>query len=124
MQKKNDLFVMTKTKDLAKYIITVTEKSPKKFRFTLVVRLQNYILDAIEYIYLANSAPIGDERLELQKKARTTLSMLDYFAGLAYEQECVLLKQYEQISKQIAECLLYLGKWIGSTSRVSGNNQA
>ena len=108
---------MTITKDLAKYIITVTEKSPKKFRFTLVVRLQNYILDAIEYIYLANSALTGNERLALQKKARTTLSMLDYFAGLAYEQECILAKQYEQISKQIAECLLYLGKWIGSTSK-------
>ena len=108
---------MTKTKDLAKYIITVTEKSPKKFRFTLVVRLQNYILDVIEKIYLANSLPQGEERLELQKRARTTLSMLDYFAGLAYEQECILPKQYEQISKQVAECLLYLGKWIGSTTR-------
>ena len=117
MQKKNDLFVMTKTKDLAKYIITVTEKSPKRFRFTLVVRMQNYILDVIEKIYLANSKPLGEERLSLQKEARTTLSMLDYFAGLAFEEECILAKQYEQISKQIAECLLYLGKWIGSTSK-------
>ena len=117
MQKKNDLFVMTKTKDLAKYIITVTEKSPKKFRFTLVVRLQNYILDVIENIYLANASFDPDERLALQREARTKLSMLDYFAGLAYEQECILPKQYEQISKQIAECLLYLGKWIGSTTR-------
>jgi len=105
MHKKNDLFVMTKTKDLAKYIITVTEKSPQKFRFTLVVRMQNYILDAIESIYLANASPIGEERLALQKKARTQLSMPDYFSGIAYEQECILQKQYEQISKQIAECL-------------------
>lgn len=118
MQKKSDLYVMTKTKELAKYIITVTEKSPKKFRFTLVVRMQNYILDAMETIYLANSLSIGEERLSLQRKARTTLSMLDYFAGLAYEQECILFKQYEQISKQVAECLLYLGKWIGSTAKM------
>lgn len=117
MQKKSDLFVMTKTKDLAKYIITVTEKSPKKFRFTLVVRLQNYILDAIESIYLANSSFNKTERLEYQRRARTQLSMLDYFAGLAYEQECILPKQYEQISKQVAECLLYLGKWIASTQK-------
>lgn len=45
---KSELFVMTKAKDLAKYILTITEKSPKKFRFTLVVRIQNYILDGIE----------------------------------------------------------------------------
>lgn len=36
MPKKSDLYVMTTAKDLAKYILTVTEKSPKKFRFTLV----------------------------------------------------------------------------------------
>ena len=118
MQKKHDLFVMTKTKDLAKYILTVTEKSPKKFRFTLVVRLQNYILDAMEYIYLANAERDVFKRIELQNKAKTNLSMLDYFAQLAQEQECILFKQYEQISKQQAECLLYLGKWIASTTKM------
>ncbi len=117
MQKKNDLFVMTKAKDLAKYIITVTEKSPKKFRFTLVVRLQNYILDAIELIYKANCSRDVVERLRLQEEARVKLSLLDYFAGIAYEQECILFRQYEQISKQQAECLLYLGKWMASTRK-------
>lgn len=115
MQKKSDLYVFTKTKDLAKYIITVTEKSPKKFRFTLVVRLQNYILDAMENIYLANSSRDISERLAYQDKAKTLLSMLDYFAQIAFEEECILQKQYEQISKQQAECLLYLGKWRAST---------
>lgn len=117
MQKKNDLFVMTKTKDLAKYIITVTEKSPKKFRFTLVVRLQNYILDAIENIYTANTLYAPLDRLKYQETARLKLSMLDYFAGLAYEQGCILLKQYEQISKQVAESLLYLRKWTATTQK-------
>lgn len=115
MQKKNDLFVMTKAKDLANYIITVTEKSPKKFRFTLVVRLQNYILDVIEALYLANSENDIPKRIKLQDRAKTLLSMLDYFAQIAYEQQCILQKQYEYISKLQAECLLYLGKWRAST---------
>ncbi len=34
-QKKSELYVLTKAKELSKYVITVTEKSPKKFRFTL-----------------------------------------------------------------------------------------
>lgn len=117
MQKKNELFVMTKTKDLAKYIITVTEKSPKKFRFTLVVRLQNYILDAIETIYRANLEKDINKRLELQYKAKGLLSMLDYFAQIAHEQQCILFKQYEQIAKMQAESLTYLGKWIASTTK-------
>lgn len=69
-QRKSDLYVMTKTKDLAKYILTVTEKSPKKFRFTLVVRIQNYILDTIENIYLANTEKNIDIRYQYQQKAK------------------------------------------------------
>ena len=122
MQKKSDLYVMTKTKNLAKYIITITEKSPKKFRFTLVVRLQNYILDVIENIYLANAEKDKEKRLLLQNKAKTLLSMLDYFAGIAFEQDCILFKQYEQIAKQQAECLLYLNKWIASTTKMVSTN--
>jgi len=33
---KSDLYVITKAKELAKYVVVVTEKSPKKYRFTLV----------------------------------------------------------------------------------------
>lgn len=118
MQKKNELFVMTKAKDLAKYIFTITEKSPKKFRFTLVARLQNFILDIIQSIHLANSEKDYNKRLILQDKARGDLAMLDYFSGIAFEVECILFKQYEQISKSIAECLLYLKKWVASTKKL------
>lgn len=117
MQKKSDLYVVTKAKDLAKYVLTVTEKSPVKFRFTLVVRLQNYILDVLEHLYLANSLPLGKERQAEQEKAKTKLAMLDYFAGLAAEQKCILFKQYEQIALQQAECLLYLNKWVASDKK-------
>jgi hypothetical protein len=117
MQKKNDLFVITKAKDLAKYIITVAEKSPVKYRFTLIVRLQNYILDVLENLYLANNTKLGKQRRQHQETAKTQLSMLDYFAGLAAEQSCILFKQYEQISKQQAECLLFLNKWIASDAK-------
>ena len=120
--KKHQLYVMTKAKDLAKYIITITEKSPKKFRYTLVARLQNHILDIIENLHLANSYERGSkERLELQESAKRKLVLLDYIAQLAMEQECILFKQYEQISKQQAETLMYLNKWATSDKKIAGN---
>ena len=82
-----------------------------------MVRLQNYILDVLEHLYLANNLPLGDERKKEQESAKTTLAMLAYFAGLAAEQKCILFKQYEQIALQQAECLLYLGKWIASDQK-------
>ena len=54
-KKKSTLVVMTKARELAKYIFDSCEKSPKKFRFTLCTKLENYCLNVIEYIYVANS---------------------------------------------------------------------
>lgn len=42
-----ELLVVTKAKDLCNYIITITEKSPKKFRFVFVNRMLNLSLDII-----------------------------------------------------------------------------
>ena len=117
MQKKNDLFVVAKTKDLAKYIITVTEKSPVKYRFTLVTRLQNYVLDVLENLYMANGSELGEKRRAYQNEAKLKLGMTDYFAALAAEQEVILFKQYKQIGLQVAEALLYLNKWIASDEK-------
>ncbi len=123
MQKKNSLFVMTKVKDLTNYIITVTEKSPKKFRFTLVDRMQNYCLDIIENIHIANSKIVANERLVYQEKAKVLLGLLGYVAEISYKQTCITYKQFEQISLQQAESLLYLKKWINSNvSLVSTEN--
>ncbi len=50
----NELSVISKAKNLCAYIMTVTERSPKRFRFTLVSRLQNYSLDVITALISAN----------------------------------------------------------------------
>ncbi|MBO4640407.1 MAG: four helix bundle protein [Treponema sp.] len=116
--KKSELYVITKAKELAKYVITVTEKSPKKFRFTLVVRLQNYCLDIIEKLLLANMLPLSDlKRLKYQQKAGRLLNLLGYFSMICMESGCILPNQFENISKLQAECLLFLGKWIDSDKK-------
>ena len=118
--KKSELYVITKAKELAKYVITVTEKSPKKFRFTLVARIQNFCLDAIEEVYTANSLPLEDERLLHQKKAGEAFDKIGYFSMLALEVQCILPAQFENISKLQAECSLFLGKWIASDKKRRG----
>lgn len=51
--KEDELTVITRAKELCQYILLVTDRSPKKFRFTLVSLMQNYALDIIENLYLA-----------------------------------------------------------------------
>ena len=105
---QSELAVITKAKDLCSYVMTVTDKSPKRFRFTLVAKLQNYALDIIENLYRANEVFVkaGDrekaqQRIDFQHQALTELKLLGYMAQLSMEQGCILPKQYEQITKKI-----------------------
>jgi hypothetical protein len=117
-EKKSDLAVVTKAKNLCTYIMTVTQKSPKQFRFTFVSRLQNLSLDIIENIYRANETTLGDkERLSWQRRGLTSIKILAYFAELALTQGCILAKQYEQIAKLAADCQYLLGAWINSDKK-------
>ncbi len=116
MEKKSQLYVLVKAKSLASYVFTITEKSPNKFRFTLVNRLQNYTLDIIESILKGNASRDVTYRLEEQQKVKSLLNLLDAFAEIAMQQGCLLIKQYEVISKIVAETLDYLHKWQMATS--------
>ena len=53
-RKQSELQVITKARDLCSYVMTVTQKSPKHFRYTFVSRLQDLTLSVIENLYLAN----------------------------------------------------------------------
>lgn len=124
----SDLAVITKTKQLCLYVMQVTEKSPKRFRFTFVSRMQNLALDVVEDLFRANETFVskGDEtalarRLELQHEASTSLKMLVYVAEMAMGQDCITGKQYEQISKQSFDVGNLIGGWINSDKKRSGH---
>lgn len=127
MAAQSELTVITKAKDLCGYVLATTEKSPKRFRFTLVSRMQNLALDMIERIYRANevymAGPTREQaaakRLDLQHGALTSAKLLGYMALLAREQGCILPRQYEQITKLISDCQNLLGAWINSDRKRS-----
>lgn len=124
---QSELSVITKAKDLCSYIMTVTDKSPKRFRFTLVAKLQGYALNIIESLYRANEVYVrrGDavragQRLDFQHQALTEIKLLGYMAQLAMEQGCILPKQYEQITKKAHDCQNMAGAWINSNRKRLG----
>ena len=124
---KSELLIITKSKDLASYVLAVTQNSPKHFRYTFVSRMQNLVLDIIENLYRANDTLFrrGDQesfrvRQEYQHKAMTDIRLLAYIAQLAMEQKCILPKQFEQISIGTTDCLRILGAWISSDRRRMG----
>lgn len=125
MEKKTELSVITKSKELCNYILTVTEKSPKRFRFTLTGKIQNYALNVIEmlikaneiYVYETNrtlNMQLVQERVHMQRGAMTNLKLLSYMVQVAMEQQCILPKQYEQITRKVYDCQNLLGAWMKS----------
>lgn len=112
----NDLMVITVAKKLAAYVITVTEKSPKKFRGVFVNRMQNYCLDTLEYLLQANFTRMDSienkkKREVNQKEAVVKMKLLGYMAMLAESSGCILKKQYKQISIQLSEVINLIVAW-------------
>lgn len=112
----NDLMVITIMKKLGAYVVSVTEKSPAKFRGVFVNRMQNFCLDTLEYLLQANFIRLDSEvnknkREEYQKEAIIKLKMLGYIAMISENAGCILFRQYKQISIQIGETIKLITAW-------------
>lgn len=122
---ESELTVITRAKELCQYILVITDKSPKKFRFTLVSRLQNYSLSVIEHLFKANQQFAGEgktdeqyeKRLSLQQEAMTELRLLAYISMIARESQCILPKQQSHISMKIVETQRLLYAWMKSDEK-------
>ena len=104
-----DLRVITKAKQLAKHTLIMTANArryPKKFRFSLVDKMQNKALEIYEMLFEANRTDIKDykrERLELQTKAITYCDELMYFIELSYELNIINSGSMESWSKIVMD---------------------
>jgi hypothetical protein len=112
----NDLIVITKTKKLGAYIFQITEKSPAKFRGTIIKSLHGYVLSAIENLTKANFIRMDGidkkkMRENFQLNAITDLKMLGYIATLAESSGCILTKQLKQIAMQLGESINLAAAW-------------
>ena len=115
------MLVITETKRLIDYVFLVTEKSPKKFRYSFVNKIHNLLMEIIELLYIANSIDVMNiDRLSKQKDVIVKFEILDYICELSMRQKCLLFNQYENISNYINLCMKYLNGWINSDIKRRG----
>ena len=104
-----ELKVILKAKELAKHTLRVTSNAnryPKKWRFSLVDKMQNKSLAIYEKLHEANRTDIKDyrrERLELQTKAITYCDQLLYYIELSHELQILNEKSMEYWSKMVCD---------------------
>ena len=110
-----EMAVFTAAKKMSEYIFVITEKSPKKFRWSIITRLQNASVDVVENLYRANFERGTDERIAYQKSALVSMNLLDFFTETARSKQAISVHQAAVIGKQIVECKKLLNGWVKAT---------
>lgn len=106
---ENDLQVILKAKALAKHTLQITSncnRYPKKYRFSLVDKMQNKALEIYEYLNEANRTDLKDyarERSELQTKAITHCDELLFYIELSHELNIINVGSMEYWSKMVKD---------------------
>lgn len=106
---ETELKVIIKSKDLAEHTLRVTSNCntyPKKYRFSLVDKMQNKSLEIYEYLYEANRTDLQlyrKERSELQTKAITHCDELLFYIELSMKLNIINMQRMEYWSKMVKD---------------------
>lgn len=106
---ETDLKVILKAKELAEHTLRVTSncnRYPKKYRFSLVDKMQNKALEIYEYLHEANRTDLREyarERSELQTMAITHCDELLFYIELSYKLNIINDKSMGYWSKMVTD---------------------
>lgn len=101
--------VILQAKNLAEHTFRITSncnRYPKKYRFSLVDKMQNKALEIYEYLYEANRTNLEtclEERSELQTKAITQCDELLFYIELSMKLNIINVKSMEYWSKMVTD---------------------
>lgn len=106
---ESELKVILKAKDLCEHTLRITSncnRYPKKFRFSLVDKMQIKALEIYEYLYEANRTDLKNyarERSELQTKAITHCDELLFYIELSHKLGIINIQSMEYWSKMVTD---------------------
>ena len=106
-----------KAQALAEHTLKVTSncnRYPKKYRFSLVDKMQNKSLEIYECIMEANRTDLRyfkRERSELQTRAITYCDQLDFYIELSHKLGIINEKSMEYWSKMVTDVKYMTIKW-------------
>lgn len=114
---KTELTVIIKAKELAEHTLRVTSncnRYPKKYRFSLVDKMQVKSLNIYEALMEANRKSLNDykkERLELQTNAVTYCDELLFYIELSHKLKLINIKSVEYWSKMVTDIKYMTISW-------------
>ncbi len=105
----HDLPVFVCWMEFLKWLFPVTEKFPKRIRFTLVDRMQNLAFDVVEDMV---EARYSRDKRAILKKANLRLEKLRVLMRIAHAEKYLSHAAYQHASRTLNEAGRMLGGWI------------
>jgi len=105
-----DTPIILKTYELYKTFYVYLGKFPKKDKYTLGIKIENYLLNILELVILA-SGSIKDKKLPCVQQASIKFDTLKILIRLAYDVKALDDKKYIGLQKHIQEIGKMLGGW-------------
>ncbi len=93
------------------YFFDITQKFPKKARFSFTTRMENFSLDILELLLDARYAQ-KHEKLALLKKINLLMEKMRVFTRVCYEERFLSSRAYEGIVREIDGAGRQVGGWI------------
>lgn len=116
--KKGKFYVITCYENVMDYLFNALERAPKKFRYSFVLRMEDNMLDTMSLLVSANKTQLTNpDRRKYQEDAKVKMDVLGVLLRIAYKQNCICYKTYENATKLIFEAREYLDKWIASDEK-------
>jgi hypothetical protein len=109
-----EMQIFTLTYDMLRWLLPHSERFPRAQRFVVTKRLQDAALDFQETIYLAN-AHSGRTREGHLRTADGHLNKLRSYLRLVHEWGWLNTRQYNHVSRMVAEVGRLLGGWLRQT---------
>ena len=105
----SELPIFIKWMDFLKWLLSATEKFPKRTRFTFADRINNLALDVVEDII---EARYSKSKIQILQKANLRVEKIRMLLRICFEMRVIPLAGYKQAMYQLSECGKMFGGWI------------
>lgn len=106
----NEIPVIKKVYELYKTFYNYSKLFPKKDKYTLGNKCEMYIIDTLELLIAAGSAP-KNEKYAIIRQANIKFDTLKIFIRLANEVNMLDAKKYLTLQQQLQEIGRMIGGW-------------
>lgn len=113
--------LINRAENMADYLLTITDKAPKKLRSDIIPELRRASFKCIQTIIRANNCPLDKTQLyyiklrkQYQLETKSLLQTISAYSEICVKHNYITKKQFDVLNDHIFKCQDTLIKWMTS----------